>query len=177
VSETRPHSAEVTPWKSPSLGDVDNDGDEPTVRRATAADLAILRDLYRRSSLSNENDRDALLGAPDALIWPGDGIASGRTELAVDGSGQVLGFATTVVCGEGLELEDLFVDPGAMRRGVGTRLVSALVAQAASDGVPWVEVTANPHAAAFYASVGFAAVGTVETRFGPAPRLRRTVGR
>jgi GNAT superfamily N-acetyltransferase len=34
------------------------------------------------------------------------------------------------------ELEDLLVDPDAMRGGVGTRLVLGAVARAARDGVP-----------------------------------------
>ena len=59
----------------------------------------------------------------------------------------------------GLELEDLFVDPEAMRQGVATRLVLDAVTRAASEGVPWIEVTANRHAAEFYASAGFVHVG------------------
>ena len=35
-----------------------------------------------------------------------------------------------------------------------------------------VNVTANPHALDFYASVGFVAGGTVQTEFGPGTRMR-----
>ena len=145
------------------------------MRTATGADLAVLQDLYRRSSLNNENDRPVLLASPDALIWTGDHLAAGRTLVAEDADGRILGFATTVPFEEGLELEDLFVDPDVMRRGVATRLVRALIERGVAASVPWIEVTANPHAAAFYASVGFTEVGTVQTRFASAPRLRRSI--
>ncbi len=145
---------------------------DTTVRRATPEDLAALRDIYRRSSLTNADDRDALLGAPAYLVWDGDGIASGGTRVAVDAEARILGFATFEPHGVGLELEDLFVDPDFMRRGVATRLMTAIVDEAARAGAPWIEVTGNPHAAEFYASAGFVGVGRVETTFGPAPRLR-----
>jgi GNAT superfamily N-acetyltransferase len=146
----------------------------PSVRSATAADLEALRGIYRRASLSNKGDRAALLAAPDALLWAGDGISTGDTVVVDDGTCRVVGFATAVPHGDGHELDDLFVDPASMRQGFATLLVGALVARAAAAGSAWIEVTANLHAADFYASAGFTQVGTVQTRFAPAPRLRRT---
>ena len=144
-------------------------------RTATTGDLEVLRELYRRSSLSNEGDRANLLASLEVLVWPGDGVAAGHTRVATDGDERILGFATVVRVEGGLELEDLFVDPEAMRQGVATRLVLDAVSRAASEGVPWIEVTANRHAAEFYASVGFVPVGETQTLFGLAPRLRRDV--
>lgn len=146
-----------------------------TVRTATPGDLGALRRIYRRSSLSNAGDREALLGAPDALIWEGTWVIAGRTRVAVDDDDGVLGFATLVPLGQGLELEDLFVDPEHMRQGVATRLMTVLIEDAARQGADWIEVTANPHAAEFYASVGFTVVGRERTRFADAPRLRRVI--
>ena len=144
-------------------------------RLATESDLSRLRAIYRDASLSNEGDRDNLLGSPETLHWVGDGIAAGHTRVATDSGGRVLGFASVVPIEGGLELEDLFVDPAVMRQGVATRLILDLVAAAARDGVAWIEVTANDHAAEFYASAGFLRVGEEQTLFGPAPRLRREV--
>lgn len=144
-------------------------------RTATAGDLEVLRELYRRSSLSNEGDRANLLASPEVLHWTGEGVAAGRTRVATDARDRIMGFATLVSCEGGLELEDLFVDPGAMRQGVATCLVLDAVARAASLDVSWIEVTANRHAAEFYASAGFVPVGERQTLFGPAPRLRRDV--
>ncbi len=144
-----------------------------STRLARDGDLDVLRDIYRRASLSNDGDRANLLASPAALHWDGDGIAVGRTRVATDGHGRILGFATVVSIEGGLELEDLFVDPDAMRQGVASRLVLDAVVQATRDGVAWIEVTANLHAAKFYASAGFVRVGDEQTPFGPAPRLRR----
>ena len=148
---------------------------EISIRPGKDDDLGALRAIYRRASLSNEGDRPHLLGAPETLLWAGDGLAAGGTTVATDADGRILGFATVIDILGGLELEDLFVDPDAMRQGVATRLVLGAVAQAARDGVPWIEVTANTHAAEFYASAGFVRVGEQPTQFGPAPRLRRDV--
>jgi GNAT superfamily N-acetyltransferase len=93
--------------------------------------------------------------------------------VALDVDGSILGFATAVDVDGGQELEDLFVDPDAMRRGVATQLVHEVASEAARSGVPWIEVTGNQHAAEFYASAGFVRVGEEQTLFGPAPRLRR----
>jgi GNAT superfamily N-acetyltransferase len=141
------------------------------LRRAVHQDLDALRDVYRRSSLSNPSDRDALLAHPDALEFVGDAIEDGRTLVAVD-DGRIMGFATLgpVVAGA-VELDDLFVDPDAMRRGIGRALVAEAVARARRSGCSRLDVTANPDARAFYESVGFVDTGTAETRFGPAPRM------
>ena len=146
-----------------------------SIRGASDRDLDVLRDIYRRASLSNDGDRAHLLASPAALHWGGDRIAAGRTRVATDGHGRILGFATVVSIEGGLELEDLFVDPDVRRQGVAPQLVLDAVAQAAHDGVAWIEVTANHHAAEFYASAGFVRVGDEQTLLGPAPRLRRDI--
>lgn len=146
------------------------------IRTAVAADLPALRRVYRRASLSNEGDREVLLANPDALELPDAGVARGRTRAAVASDGTILGFATgRRLDGAVLELEDLFVDPDCRRRGIARRLVADLVASAALEGIGRIEVTANPHAAAFYRSAGFVYLSNTETRFGPAPRLQLAI--
>jgi GNAT superfamily N-acetyltransferase len=141
------------------------------LRSAVHQDLDALRDVYCRSSLSNPSDRDALLAHPDALEFVGDAIDDGRTLVAVDG-GRIMGFATLGQAVDGsVELDDLFVDPDAMRRGIGRALVAEAAARARSSGCFRIDVTANPDARAFYESVGFVDTGAAETRFGPAPRM------
>ena len=83
--------------------------------------------------------------------------------------GRIVGFATLL----GAELEDLFVDPAWMRRGIGRALLLDAVAVARAQGLERVEVTANPHALPFYERVGFVPDGTVETDFGPGTRMHR----
>jgi hypothetical protein len=51
-------------------------------------------------------------------------------------------------------------------------LMTELIASAVGRRVRRVEVTANQHALAFYKEGGFVADHEVDTRFGPAPRMR-----
>jgi len=141
------------------------------IRDSVPADLDALRDVYRRSSLSNDGDRASLLANPDVLEFPGPATGDGRTRVAVATGGQVVGFATTLIAEDAAELDDLFVDPGWMRRGIGRALVLDAIAIARDRGASRVEVTANPHALVFYESVGFAVDHEVQTRFGPGSRM------
>ena len=150
---------------------------ELTIRTARPEDLDDLRAIYRRSSLLNEGDREALLARPEILVWNGAGLEAGQTRVAVDENGRLLGFATAVPDGAEVELDDLFVDPDRMRQGVGRALVEDLLATARRAGASSIRVIANEHAAAFYRAAGFVPAGTAATEFGPAPLLLRRVGR
>lgn len=147
------------------------------VRPATRDDVDALKSLYRRSSLSNEGDRANLLAHPDALEWPASSVDEGRTFVAVEREehGRVIGFATMFESSKFVELEDLFVDPEHMRRGVGTCLVRQVVALARHHRFDRIELTANRHALAFYENAGFVVDGETETRFGTAPRMHLSI--
>ena len=141
------------------------------IRAAVPADMTALRDVFRRSSLSNEGDRINLEAHPDALELSVLAVREGRTRAAV-ANDSIVGFATWVDAGDGFEIEDLFVDPAWMRQGIGRALVLDLIAIARDRGVRRVEVTANQHALVFYETAGFAVSHEVTTRFGPAPRMQ-----
>ncbi len=132
--------------------------------------------MFRRASLSNERDRGPLLEHPEWLVLPDDGVREGRTRVAVGDAGAVLGFATYLVAGGVAELEDLFVDPDWMRHGIGEALVLDVAARLDEQRVEVLEVTANPHAMAFYEHMGFTEHRIVDTQFYPAPRMRRSTG-
>ena len=146
------------------------------IRIAVPADIDDLGDLFRRSSLSNGGDYASLVANPDALVFSDVSVHERRTRVAVRDS-RLVGFATQVRVGAAVELDDLFVDPEYMRQGVGRALVSDVVATAQAGGVERVEVTANPHALAFYESVGFVHDGVIETRFGTGHRMRLEIHR
>jgi ribosomal protein S18 acetylase RimI-like enzyme len=146
------------------------------IRVAQASEIDAIGDLYRRSSLSNEGDRENLLANPDVLILESAPITERRTRVAI-GDGRIVGFATTNVVAGLLELEGLFVDPEWMRRGVGRELIRAVAAIARSRGIGRIEVTANGHAIEFYEAVGFVRDGSTETRFGPAHRMHLDAAR
>lgn len=146
------------------------------IRDAVPGDLAELRGVFRRSSLSNDGDRMNLLAHPDALELSDLAVRQGRTRTAVADDG-IVGFATWLSTAGVIEIEDLFVDPEWMRRGIGRALVLDLIAIARGRGARRVEVTANQHALAFYEKAGFVVGYEVETRFGPAPRMHLEVMR
>ena len=145
-----------------------------SIRFAAAADTTALSALYRRSSLSNEGDRENLLAHQDALKLSVAPVVEQRVRVAVVDD-RIVGFATVLVTESVGELEDLFVDPDWMRRGIGRALVCDAVARARECGVTRIEVTANGHALDFYESVGFVLAGLSQTRFGPADRMHLDV--
>jgi GNAT superfamily N-acetyltransferase len=59
-----------------------------------------------------------------------------------------------------------------MYGGIGRALVEDAAARAAEQGATCLEVTAGP-ATGFYEKLAFAITGAVQTRFGPAVRMRR----
>jgi len=141
------------------------------IRDAVLADMGALQGVFRRAALSNGGDREVLLAHPEVLELQDQAVREGRTRAAV-AEGGIVGFASWLDAGEAVEVEDLFVDPDWMRHGIGRALMKDLIAIARGRGAGLVEVTANHHALAFYGKVGFAVTGEVETRFGPAPRMR-----
>ena len=123
--------------------------------------------------MSNEGDRDLFSIHPELLDWSDVAVREGRTQVAVAG-GRVAGFATLSFTNASAEVEDLFVDPAWARRGIGRALVEEIASIARAAGSPFMEVDANPHALAFYASVGFVAVGEAVVPYGTGVRMRRS---
>jgi ribosomal protein S18 acetylase RimI-like enzyme len=133
--------------------------------------------IFRSASLSNDGDRGHLLAHPEALVYSDTGVRQGRTRVAIaPGSGEVVGFASWLVMDFTIELEDLFVAPNWMRRGIGWSLVLDAVAIAKERGFHRLEVTANPHAQAFYEIVGFTGDRMVETEFYAGQRMHLDFG-
>jgi hypothetical protein len=87
------------------------------IRTAGPDDLPRLRTVYRRSSLSNEGDREALLQHPGYFVLPDGAVLEGRTRVAERPRTGIVGFATVERHSSGAELVDLFVDPDSMRQG------------------------------------------------------------
>ena len=130
----------------------------PTFRLAVPAERSALEELQRRASLIWEEDRAALLANPDAIELPLEQVTGGRTVVA-ESAGQLLGFAVVLLREDGdAELDGLFVEPTYWRHGAANL---------------WV--TANTRALGFYDSCGFVTVGEVQTRFRPAPKMRKSI--
>jgi GNAT superfamily N-acetyltransferase len=137
-----------------------------------------LAKVFRRSSLSNEGDRAALLDHPGALVLPVPSLTSSRVRVAIVEPNLTAGFATTIIAEKGhLELVDLFIDPDWMRRGAATALINDTAAYAATIGVDRVSVVGNPHALAFYERAGFLIAGEAATEFGAGLRMHLAIVR
>jgi GNAT superfamily N-acetyltransferase len=141
------------------------------IRLGTPADLGAVTGVYRNASLSNPGDRDQLLAHPEYLVLEPAGLDEGRTYVAEE-NGAIVGFATWADAGDAIELEDLFVDPGWMRRGIATALVNQIADVLRSRGADALEVTASRDALGFYHAIGFIQIGVEQTAFGTAPQLR-----
>ena len=136
----------------------------------------MLDDLHRRSSFIWAEDRPALEANPDALGVSRSAIAEQRVRVAPGAGGKILGFATTHTAVNGdCELDDLFVDPEVMRQGIGGALLEDAAGRARLDGCRSMTVIAHRRNFPFYESVGFVVEEPVQTRFGPAFRLRRSL--
>jgi GNAT superfamily N-acetyltransferase len=147
----------------------------PTFRLAVPAERSALEELQRRASLMWEEDRAALLANPDAIELPLEQITGGRTVVA-ESAGELLGFAVVLPRDDGdAELDGLFVEPTYWRHGIGRALVEQTERIAAADGAANLWVTANTRALGFYDSCGFVTVGEVQTRFRPAPKMRKSI--
>lgn len=137
------------------------------IRPADVSEQKELEDLQLRASLTNAGDRDALLANPDAIELPLEQITAGRVFVA-EWNGAIVGFAAVEprVDGE-TELDALFVDPNARRRGIGRLLVDHCAVVARARKSVFLYVLGNPHAEDFYLACGFKLIGTTQTRFGP----------
>jgi ribosomal protein S18 acetylase RimI-like enzyme len=152
-------------------------GDEPSIvhriRDARPAEAAALASLHRRSSDVWEDSRALLAAHPEVIEPPHRAIAEGRVRVAVAASGRRLGFSVELAPeGDRVELDDLFVEPDAMGRGVGRLLIADVVSRAAAAQATSIDVTANPNALGFYERLGFRVTGDVATLFGRGVRMR-----
>ena len=143
------------------------------IRDARPAEAEALASLQRRSSDVWEEYRAQLAAHPGAIEPPRQAITEGRVRVAVDASGRRLGFSVVLApAADCVELDDLFVEPDAMGRGVGRLLIADVVARAGAAKATCIDVTANPNALGFYERVGFRVTGDVATLFGRGIRMR-----
>lgn len=143
------------------------------IRNATQTEAPVLEALQRRSSDVWEQYREQLAAHPDAIELPQAFIDNRWVRVAVDVDDTPIGFSA-VIPGNGPvhELDGLFVEPQHMSSGVGRALIEDAAARASAQGAEALEVTVGP-AQGFYERVGFNLIGTAQTRFGPAVRMRR----
>ncbi len=147
-----------------------------SIRSARPGDVDSLREIHRRASYVWLEDRPSLDANPGIFGADENALAAGEVRVAIDGAGQPLGFASWREAGNDAELVDLFVEPDAMRRGIGSALVRDAADRAALAGHARLVVVGHPRTLAFYTRAGFAEEGPATTQFGPALRLALDLG-
>jgi GNAT superfamily N-acetyltransferase len=85
--------------------------------------------------------------------------------------GPALGLVEIALRGAACDLEKLFVDPPALRRGHGTRLFDWAVARARAQGATHMRIEADPGARGFYEARGAVLIGTAPSGAIPGRRL------
>ncbi|MFE2055836.1 GNAT family N-acetyltransferase [Streptomyces sp. NPDC059446] len=128
------------------------------VRPGRPTEAAQLTALALRSKAHWGYDKAFMAACRDELtVLPGD-TAGGRT-LVAEEDGHILGFTT--LSGEPPEgvLAMMFVEPGAMGRGVGRLLFEQTMARAGRLGFEALTIDADPHAEPFYAARGAVRIG------------------
>lgn len=135
---------------------------ETVIRRATAADAALILELIRALA-AFEREPDAVVATEEGLIRDGFGPNPYYFCLIAEYDGQPAGFAlnyynySTWVGRPGVYVEDIFVYPEFRRKGIGRALLKAVAEIAVEKGcqrMQWEVLDWNTPAIEFYKSIG-----------------------
>lgn len=129
-----------------------------SVRRARREDdgaigrmhVASIRELCRAHYRPEEIEAWA---APRGINFYVEAIERKEFYVAEDG-GEIIGFGTLNL--KGREVEAVYVDPAAIRRGVGLKLLRTLEERAREGGLESLHLCASLNAVEFYERAGFA---------------------
>ena len=121
-----------------------------TVREARAADEERLRELTFESKAHWGYDRDVVRRWADGFTFE-----SGQERWVAEVDGVIVAWVGLVPPADGVAvLDDLWVDPGWMRHGLGSRLFHLAAARARELGAARLEWGAERHALGFYETMG-----------------------
>lgn len=131
------------------------------IRAAKPGEAEALSALCVRSKAHWGYDADFMRLSAVSLTVSTELIASGRVVVAEDPVGRVLGVAAVAPMEKGgsYDLDRLFVEPDALRRGVGQALMRAVEKIARDEGAARLVILADPNASAFYERMGAVRVG------------------
>ena len=141
------------------------------IRAPGVEELPALSELCMRSKAVWGYDADFMAACLKELTFvPGD-LVSSRIAVAARGE-SVLGVAQVRMLGRDADLQKLFVEPLALRSGVGKALFDWAIGAAREMGASRMIIEADPDAAPFYRSlgardVGFAPSGSIAGRMLP----------
>jgi GNAT superfamily N-acetyltransferase len=128
-----------------------------TVRIATADDLTALTAICLRAKAHWGYDADFMAACADELTLQPDDLGPGL--VCWDDGGGPLAVAQLSVEGRRAHLGNLFVDPGAMGRGIGGRLFRWAAHTARAAGADELVLDSDPYAEPFYLHMGARRIG------------------
>ena len=133
---------------------------QPVIRAPDVSELPALSELCMRSKAVWGYDADFMAACLKELTFvPGD-LVSSRIAVAARGE-SVLGVAQIRMVGRDADLQKLFVEPLALRGGVGKALFDWAIDAARELGASRMIIEADPDAAPFYRSLGARDAGLV----------------
>ncbi|MFQ1062402.1 GNAT family N-acetyltransferase [Bordetella trematum] len=146
-----------------------------SLRPASLADRQMLADLALASKAVWGYDA-AMLASWRAELTPRVGCIAQRPFVLAESAGRCLGFYSLqppAGDGEGWALDNLWVAPDSIGRGLGRLLLADARALARSRGIELLHIDADPHAEPFYLSQGARRVGAIAAPLpGQPERLR-----
>jgi N-acetylglutamate synthase-like GNAT family acetyltransferase len=142
-----------------------------TIRRAHPSDLAavdrLLATSYARQVAADYPPSVRVTALPLLARANPRLLASGRYFLAQDGAGRLLAAGGWSLSGGGAEVRHVVTDHRHTRQGIGRRLLSRVVDDAAAAGCRRLDCLATRTAVPFYAALGFTAMDEVQIALRP----------
>jgi GNAT superfamily N-acetyltransferase len=136
---------------------------DPTIRRATLGELAALSELAFRSKAHWGYSPSFMAACRNELTVREEQLALAFVKLAFvnPAAPPIAGFyALSVLDAERTELDFLFVEPWAMRRGYGRELLSHACDKTRELGRSSMLIQGDPHALRFYEAAGAVQIGS-----------------
>jgi N-acetylglutamate synthase-like GNAT family acetyltransferase len=132
----------------------------PHLRPATQADHERLRELTLESKAHWGYDLERVRSWAATLDFA-------REIWVAEMGGEIVAWAALRPADDGVcELDDLWVEPAAIRSGIGTRLFRHAADQARAAGACALRWEAEPNAVGFYERMGAETVGTTTSEWG-----------
>jgi N-acetylglutamate synthase-like GNAT family acetyltransferase len=123
---------------------------EPRLRPAASGDYERVRELTLESKAHWGYDRDFVRSWAEGLTFERD-----RERWVAEVEGEIVAWAALVPPSDGVAvLDDLWVDPAWMGRGLGSRLFRVAADRARELGAKRLEWGAEPNSVGFYEKVG-----------------------
>ena len=136
---------------------------EATIRRALPGDAARLSDLAMRAKAVWGYDAEFMAACRDELTLTGGDVETLPTFIAEIGCALLGFYSLERLSDDRVELGHLFVEPEAIGRGVGRRLIEHAKRQARAAGHGTMVIQGDPNAERFYRVAGGRLVGTQES--------------